>query len=178
MSVSRRAFTLGLGTLPLLQAKTPVPQPSNTPTTETPAPPATKVFDSHELATVSALAEIIIPATDTPGAREAHVAEYLDLILSDSPEPVRTAFLEGLWWTDGYAQRSAGAPFKDLSVPDQLRLVSALHDSTDMNENTGRQFVHSMKTWTARIYYSTQIGEQELNKDGRVPATYLGHCES
>ena len=159
MSVSRRAFTQGLGTLSLLQAKTALPH-------------------SHELATVEALAEVIIPATDTPGAREARVAEYLDLILSDSPELVRTTFLEGLWWTDGYSQRTSGASFKDLSAQEQLRLVSALHDSAEDSQKTGRQFVHSMNAWTAKVYYSTETGEQELNKDGRVPATYSGHCES
>lgn len=180
MSVSRRLFTFGLGTFPLLQARTTLPQapPEANSSAGTPAPPpAPKVFDPHELATIAAMTEIIIPTTDTPGAREAHVAEYLDLILSDSPEPVRTGFLEGLWWTDGYAQRSSGAPFKDLRAEDQLRLVSALHDSSDEGENTGRQFVHSLKVWTARIYYSTEVGEQELNKQGRVPAAYFGHCE-
>jgi hypothetical protein len=138
--------------------------------------PRPKLFDEHELATVAALAEAIIPATDTPGAREAHVAEYLDLILSDSPESVRTPFREGLWWFDGYCQRSAGAPFKDLPTAQQLRIVSELHDSSDEKHHTGHLFVHSTKVWTARIYYSTEIGTQELNKGGRVPQTYVGHC--
>lgn len=140
--------------------------------------PKPKLFDEHELATVAALADVIIPATDTPGAREAHVAEYLDLILSDSPESVRTSFCEGLWWTDGHCQRTAGAPFKDLSSAEQLRVASALHDSPDESDRTGRLFVHSMKIWTARIYYSTEVGARELNKGGRVPPTYFGHCAS
>lgn len=179
MSVSRRAFTLGLGTLPLLPARTPLA--SNAASTENkpaPAEPAGQLFDPHELATVSAMAEIIIPTTDTPGAREARVAEYLDLILADSPEAVRNSFLEGLWWTDGYARSSAGAPFKDLKAENQLSLISALHDSHEESENTGREFVRSMKIWTARIYYSTEIGAKELNKGGRVPAHYFGHCQS
>jgi len=123
------------------------------------------------------MAEIIIPATDTPGAREAHVAEYLDLILADSPEPVRTTFLEGLWWTDGYCRNLTGRPFKDLPDHEQLRIVSELHDSSDESVATGGLFVRSMKAWTARIYYSTEIGEQELNKGGRVPASFIRPCE-
>ena len=43
---------------------------------------------------------------------------------------------------------------------------------------TGRLFVQAMKAWTARIYYSTEIGEKELNKGGRVPASYVRPCES
>jgi hypothetical protein len=182
MSVSRRAFTIGLGTVglgavPLLQGKAPAANAS-TPESKAVAPPAPKFFDEHELATVAAMAEIILPATDTPGAREAHVAEYLDLILSDSPELMRTAFLEGLWWTDGYCRRATGTSFKDLPGQEQLRILSELDDSSDESVSTGRLFVQSMKAWTARIYYSTEIGEKELNKEGRVPASYVRPCES
>jgi gluconate 2-dehydrogenase gamma chain len=186
MSVSRRAFTLGLGTVPLhlRSGETPEEQGHQSQKaaggskTGLVAIPKPKLFDEHELATVTALADVIIPATDTPGAREAHVAEYLDLILSDSPESVRTSFCEGLWWTDGHCQRTAGAPFRDLPSAEQLRVVSALHDSPDESEHTGRLFIRSMKIWTARIYYSTEIGAHELNKDGRVPPAYFGHCAS
>lgn len=185
MSVSRRAFTLGLGTVPLLRSgEAPEEQGHQLhKATEGSKPaivaiPKPKLFDEHELATVAALADIIIPATDTPGAREAYVAEYLDLILSDSPEPVRTSFCEGLWWTDGHCQRTAGAPFKNLPSAEQLRVVSALHDSPDESDRTGRLFIRSMKIWTARIYYSTEVGAHELNKGGRVPPAYFGHCAS
>ena len=177
MSVSRRRFAMGLGALPLLP---PLPseagdQPVRNSATET-APSSPKLFDGHELATVTAMAEVVIPATDTPGAREAGVAEYLDLILSQSPETARTGFLEGLWWTDGYARRSAGAPFKDLPAAEQLRILSELDTSSDESTATGRRFVHDLKTWTARIYYSTGIGHNELNKGGRVPAIYFRNC--
>ena len=146
MSVSRRSFTIGLGALPLLQGKAPATAgqaaaAASAPASTAVAPPAPKFFDEHELATVAALAEIIIPATDTPGAREARVAEYLDLILRDSPGPVRTTFLEGLWWTDGYCRRLTGTSFKDLSGQEQLRIVSELHDSSDESVKIGRAHV-------------------------------------
>src|SRR3954452_14892626 len=136
MNVSRRAFTLALGVVPSVPGDASNAEGHQLHSTGEASQPAInsvprpKLFDPHELATVAAVAEVIIPATDTPGAREAHVAEYLDLILSDSPESVRTLFCEGLWWTDGYCQRSAGAPFKDLSVADRLRIVSELYDSS------------------------------------------------
>ena len=182
MSVSRRAFTIGFGSLPLLQGKTPaaregVPLDVNA-QPEADSPPTAKLFNDHELATVASIAELIIPSTDTPGARQARVAEYLDRILSDSPETVRTPFLEGLWWTDGYARRTAGASFTELPESEQLKIVSELHDSSGLQLETGRSFIRSMKVWTARIYYSTEIGQQELNKGGRVPTTYLRACRT
>ena len=37
---------------------------------------------------------------------------------------------------------------------------------------SGNDFFHRAKSMTAGIYYNTQIGYQELNKGGRVPATF------
>ena len=53
-----------------------------------PAPPAAAAawkplfFNAHQNETVSILSELIIPATDTPGAKAAKVNEFIDLMLS------------------------------------------------------------------------------------------------
>jgi hypothetical protein len=51
--------------------------------------------------------------------------------------------------------------------------IKAVHGSRSNRTNTDSRtviresFVQLVKTWTARVYYSTQIGEAELNKGGR-----------
>ncbi len=46
------------------------------------------LFDSHQNKTVVALTDLIIPATDTPGAKASNVNAYIDLVLNDGePEP-------------------------------------------------------------------------------------------
>ena len=181
MSLSRRAFTLGLGASSLVgsaegadsKRRQPVEAADESKNSEAWQP---KFFDPHQFETVAALSELIIPATDTPGAREAQVARYLDRILADSPEAARTAFLEGLWWADGYCLRLEGKPFKDLSDHQQTRIFLALFHSADPALETGRAFVRSMKDWTTKIYYSTEIGDRELNKNGHTPSTYAQSC--
>jgi gluconate 2-dehydrogenase gamma chain len=135
-----------------------------------------KVFDEHEWATVDTIAELIIPATDTPGAREAKTVQHLDQILADSPEHVRTSFLEGLWWLDGFCRRRAGQSFVNLTAAQQMQTITELYESHAASEATGTAFVRAMKSWTARIYYSTEIGHRELNKDNRVPPSYIRPC--
>jgi hypothetical protein len=137
-----------------------------------------KVFDNHQLATVAIVADLMIPKTDTPGAREALVHQHLDHILSDSPEAARSKFLEGLWWLDGYCLRSAAKPFKDLAADRQMQVLMTLYEASDPELQPGRIFVQGMKTWTAKIYYSTEVGQQELNKDGRVPSFYERTCSA
>src|SRR5690348_1417831 len=79
-------------------------------------------FDDHEHKTVIALVDLIIPATDTPGAKAAQVDRHMDHLLAASPEEDRTKFREGLWWVDGYAIRKHGSPFVGCN-PDQQRAI-------------------------------------------------------
>jgi hypothetical protein len=63
-----------------------------------PAPPllrnySPKFFDAADFAALSAFTEILIPTDDTPGAREAHCAHFIDFVLQASeqqaPDTVR-----------------------------------------------------------------------------------------
>jgi glucoside 3-dehydrogenase (cytochrome c) hitch-hiker subunit len=127
-----------------------------------------QLFDAHQNETVVALTERIIPATDTPGAKAAFVNRYLDRLLHDGPAADQDRFLEGLGWLDGHAIREHGKPFVRCSEPEQITILEAL----ESGGGPGHEFFELAKSLTARIYYATEIGFQELNKGGRVPATF------
>jgi len=129
------------------------------------------VFDTHQNNTVVALTELIIPATDTPGAKAAGVNRYLDLILRDSPA-LRIEILEGLGWLDGFARTKHGKPFVACTSAEQTSMLEALDAGSDSQLEPGTRFFRSIKSQTARIYYATEIGVRELNKGGRVPASF------
>jgi hypothetical protein len=122
-------------------------------------------LDDHQNETVIALTELIIPATDTPGAKAAHVNRYIDLFLRDGDAQQRERFMAGLNWLDGHSIQEHGHPFVHLTVAQQTAMLQAL-------DAAGNEFLHRAKSMTASIYYNTQIGYQELNKGGRVPATF------
>lgn len=130
------------------------------------------LFDAHQNETVVVLSELIIPATDTPGAKEALVNEYIDLILHDGAPERRNRFLQGLGWLDGYAIRSHGKPFVRCTQPQQIEMLTKLDSATADELKTGADFFRDMKTLTVSGYYTTKIGIAELNKGGRVPAQY------
>jgi hypothetical protein len=83
-------------------------------------------FDKHQNETVTALAELIIPRTDTPGAKDARVNEYIDLILNDGPQEGRIRFVQGLSWLDGYALRLHEKPFVRCTAEQQTAMLTAL----------------------------------------------------
>jgi hypothetical protein len=120
-------------------------------------------FDDHQNETVIALTELIIPATDTPGAKAAHVNRYIDLFLRDGDQPQRESFIAGLNWLDGQSIQQHGHPFVHLPPGQQTALLHSLETSP---------FFQRAKQMTAGIYYNTQIGYRELNKGGRVPSTF------
>lgn len=92
-----------------------------------PAGGALKTLDAHQHATVSAMADLIIPRTNTPGAVEARVPEFIDLILSDwSDERSRASFLHGLVAVDELSRESFGKDFVGSSPAQQAEIMRLL----------------------------------------------------
>lgn len=135
------------------------------------------LFDEHQTATVATLAELIIPRTDTPGAKDARVHEFIDLILHDGALERRTRFLEGLNWLDGYALREHQLPFVKCTPAQQTAMLTAFEKGGDASLEPGTQFFRAMKGLTVQGYYTSREGIAELNKGGRVPPTFSGHKE-
>ena len=82
--------------------------------------------DRKEL--VASLAEHILPATDTPGARDAGVHDFIDAMMADYyPAEERDRFLAGLSRVDDRARRAFGSPYLELDEGQQLQLVQALN---------------------------------------------------
>ncbi len=129
------------------------------------------LLDEHQNETVVALSELIIPATDTPGAKAARVNEYIDLMLHDVAEDKGHGFIQGLGWLDGHAIRLHGAPFVALQEQQQIAILDALDTGGDPALEIGATFFRRLKRLTVEGYYTSRIGIAELNKHG-VPATY------
>ncbi len=130
------------------------------------------LFDAHQNETVVVLTELIIPATDTPGAKAALVNRHLDKLLHDGPVADQAQFLEGLGWLDGYAIRKYTHPFIACTEAQQIAILTEFDTGKAAALAPGRAFFRLVKSLTARTYYATEIGVKELNKGGRVPASF------
>src|SRR5258705_1529166 len=62
--------------------------------------------------TLIALSDVIIPATDTPGAKDALVNRYIDLLLSMQPPEFQREFVDALAFIDGESQKQFGKDFR------------------------------------------------------------------
>jgi Gluconate 2-dehydrogenase subunit 3 len=138
----------------------------------TKAPPTLKVLTSAQYATVETLVEAIIPADErSPGAKEARVADYIDLALSETEETQRQQFLDGLAALDAEAAARTGGAFVKMT-PAQVEALL-----TDMSRNEmpaegaqqtkAEQFFVAAKQATIHGYYTSEIGiHKELRYKG------------
>ena len=130
-----------------------------------------KVFDAHQNDSVVTISELIIPQTDTPGAKAAKVNEFIDLVLSDAQPAERKEFLRGLGWMDARAKELFGADFASSTPEQQAALLTIVSSPSNRSagDQLGREFFDAIKGMTITGYYTSEIGlKQELGEDGNL----------
>ncbi|MDH3255336.1 MAG: gluconate 2-dehydrogenase subunit 3 family protein [Acidobacteriota bacterium] len=144
--------------------------------------PRTLSADQNRL--VTALAELILPATDTPGAMAAGVNEFIDLLLTDwLSDGECQRFLAGLADLDASSRAQFDRAFLELTAAEQMSLLEPLDvESVDARVAAARSglqdvalpFFGMMKEMTIVGYYTSEVGiEHELEYDP-YPGAYAG----
>lgn len=84
-------------------------------------------FTADQDATVAELAETIIPATGTPGAKAAKVNEIIDVLIKDCyQEADQKRFVEGLARTNKLSQDTYSKAFVQLEPAQRIEVVKKL----------------------------------------------------
>ena len=129
---------------------------------------------------VAVVCEAIIPRTDTAGARDARVHEYIDLALSVEGAARQKSFREGLKWMDRYCKDLSGQGLMKISesdLADALETLSDIHDAHPEDLKPGAAFFSDIKNRTIFGYYTSQEGRvQELGKPAEVSMEIFQGC--
>lgn len=122
-----------------------------------------RYFNEAQRASVRAIAEHIIPATDTPGAIDAGVPRFIELMVSDwFNDTERGVFMDGLTQLD----RKSGGKFAAQDTNKQLSLLTLLEqESADAAWYAPGNFA---RIWDESAPFICQIKE----------LTVLGFCLS
>ena len=122
--MNRRHFIPALLVLPAAAQNPETPKIAAT-SPDVAAPGTAHFFQPPQLAALGRLAELISPATsDTPGAREAGAAEFLDFLLSVSPPDRAALYRTGLDRLNTDAHARFTKTFAELT-PDQADAILA-----------------------------------------------------
>lgn len=160
-----------------------------------------RTFNAHQNETIVTITELIIPATDTPGAKGARVNEFLDLLLTDwFDADDTTEFLSGLAKLDADSRSKFGKDFVRCTNAQQVQLMKQWDDhaiavaggklddkSAAMNHRQRQagtsytpapppvwNFFYTLKKLTLIGYYTSEIGfSKELRKE-IIPSKHAG----
>lgn len=121
--------------------------------------------DQHEL--VATIAELIIPETDTPGARAAGVPEFIDQMLTDWMYAAeREHFLQELAQVDAQARERFGQPFVRAAATQQVQLLQELEQAA--KQTASRRVV--IDRATGQIIDGPDTSAEDIAQ-GRSPRT-------
>jgi len=137
---------------------------------------------------VVAMSDVMIPATDTPGAKAAKVNEFIDLILTEwATEEEKKIFLEGLEEADRKTNALFGHGFAAASAKEQVAIVQAFDEelAASRNEKLPKQvrsweltlvlpFFAQMRLLALVGYYTSSTGQEQELKVEIIPGALHG----
>lgn len=139
-----------------------------------------QVLTAQERRLVEAVAECIIPRTDTPGATDARVAEFVDLMLREwYPAADAARFRAGLAALDAASRAQYGMPFGETSGAQQVRLTQAQDDEvtalrTARDPKANEHWFAMLKYLTVWGYCTSEVAMRDVFRSIPRPMRYDG----
>lgn len=137
-----------------------------------------KFFTDQEMATITLLADIIVPKDEVSGsASEAGVPAFIEFIVKDMPDH-QTPLRGGLRWLDMQCMKRYEKAFKDCSGTQQIEMIDLIAYPERVKSNKelapGVAFFNKMRDLTLTGFYTTQMGIKDLGYMGNQPNQWNG----
>ena len=130
--------------------------------------------------TIEAIAETILPETDTPGAKSLHLTEFIDIMVKDNFSGYdQLQFPKGLAKLEEECQFFAGSSFLDAS-PEEREKFLVLHEkkAKQLQEQTGdKAFISRIKELVLVGYFTSEYAITELMNYNPIPTKFEGCVE-
>jgi len=133
-------------------------------------------FTKHEMATITVLADIIIPEDESSAsASQAEVPAFIEFIVKDMPSN-KTPMRGGLKWMDIQCQKSYGNVFIKCKKEQQIDLVDkiAYPDKATPEMQQGVAFFSLMRNLTSSGFYTSELGVKAIGYQGNKPGVWNG----
>ncbi len=137
------------------------------------------LFSAHQRETVAAIAELILPETDTPGARAAGVPEFIETVVADwMTDEARERFVRGLADVDARCRAMLGRAFLEASPAEQAAFLTGLEAEARAlraaNSASPPHFFEQVKRYTLHGYYNSEVGMRQELRWHVIPGRYDG----
>ena len=124
--------------------------------------------DAEQQKLVAEVADIIIPTTDTPGAKAAGVEQFIIRVMRDCYQrEEQEKFYAGLAKLDADSKTAHGKGFAELDEPKRIAMV---RKATEDNQ----AFFKLMKQLTVAGYFTSEIGATKALEYLPIPGRFEG----
>jgi Gluconate 2-dehydrogenase subunit 3 len=130
------------------------------------------------------LAEVILPKTDTPGAKEAGVAAFIVAQISDcSDRKTQNNFIDGLKELVAYSYASYNKSFGSLSAAEQVKTITHFREKGKsmvgmvgkvQNKLLGKSFYSILRAYTTVGYCTSKLGATQGLAYQYIPGAFQG----
>jgi len=144
--------------------------------------PDFKFLENNE-ALIADLAEVIIPATSTPGAKDVKAQKVIiSLIKSCADRKTQNNFIDGLKDAVKYTDSKFGKPFTALSPSQQNIIVAHFQEKGRnfsgkpgkiKNKLLGKSFFEILRYYTTVAFCTSQGGASNALAYNLIPGKYL-----
>lgn len=133
-------------------------------------------FTPSQLALVGAIADTILPRTDSPSATDVAVPAFVDVVVSENyTDAERASFLAGLDAIDAQARSGAGASFVDLPPEQRADTLGAIEAMTDRRAEPARTYWR-LKGLVIHGYFTAERVMKDVLHHEIMPGTYNGNA--
>jgi len=120
-------------------------------------------FEPEEFSAVEALTELIIPTDQSPGAKQAQVARYIDFLVSAASEynpALQHEWTDGLQLLDRLSREKYQRSFHEISAREKQMLLEemSLPEQDSGRTHPGYKFYRLLKEMTVEGFYTSQVG--------------------
>jgi len=138
------------------------------------------VFSKDDIILLDEVAETILPATSTPGARAAKVGELMKVMVNDTyNEKDQQIFHTGITTLDEFCKKATGKSFMDATPAQRTALLTGLDAEAKAyqetkNEQAPAHYFTMMKQLTLFGYFTSKEGATQALRYIPVPGKYVG----
>jgi len=142
------------------------------------AAPVQTMFTADEVALLDEMAETILPATATPGAKDAQCGPFIALMVQDCyTKEDQAIFRTGMTTLNEECQKAHGHPFMQSSPAERLALLTAIDKEakTYQDARTGdapNHYFRMMKELTLLGFFTSEVGMNKALRYAETPGRF------
>ncbi|MEJ7737086.1 MAG: gluconate 2-dehydrogenase subunit 3 family protein [Chitinophagaceae bacterium] len=135
-------------------------------------------FDQDQIALLDEIAETIIPATTTPGAKAAKVGEFMTVMVKDCyEESNQEIFMEGLDKVNKAADKKYNKSFLEADATQRKALLMELDKEQkefmkDKKADEPSHYFRMMKELTLLGYFTSEVGATQALRYVETPGRF------